>query len=143
MLGELGPGLRSLHSLPSSLVDLEIEEERRRARRFDKSKALEDQNFTPESSSFSSTSNRHRSPFPTDLVIDIDPQDREKLIERIGAEGDVGLRLARAERGESREEEVVGARTREESGLVCDQRHVRFFGVVFERKAFGVRDGFA
>ncbi|KAG8972515.1 hypothetical protein FRB90_010191, partial [Tulasnella sp. 427] len=63
---DLGPGLRSLHSLQSSLIDLEKEEERRRARRFDKSKATEYQNFTPESSSFSSTSTRRRSPSPAD-----------------------------------------------------------------------------
>ncbi|KAG8893990.1 hypothetical protein FRC01_013233, partial [Tulasnella sp. 417] len=75
-LGEIGPGLRSLQSLQSSLFDLERDEERRRARRLEKSRAVDNAYHptTPSasslsSSSFSSTSTRHRSPSPTDSIM--------------------------------------------------------------------------
>ncbi|KAG9044915.1 hypothetical protein FS837_007322 [Tulasnella sp. UAMH 9824] len=73
-VGEIGPGLRSLQSLQSSLIDLEKEEERRRARRLEKSRAVDSYHPTPSasslsSSSFSSTSTRHRSPSPTDSIM--------------------------------------------------------------------------
>lgn len=74
-LGEIGPGLRSLQCLQSSLIDLEREEERRRARRLEKSRATDSyqtpsaSSLSSSSASFSSTSTRHRSPSPTDSIM--------------------------------------------------------------------------
>ncbi|KAG8943254.1 hypothetical protein FRC04_003121 [Tulasnella sp. 424] len=74
-LGEIGPGLRSLQALHSSLIDLEQEEERRRARRLEKSRATDSyqtpsaSSLSSSSASFSSTSTRHRSPSPTDSIM--------------------------------------------------------------------------